>query len=96
MGIALWIATGCAAFAMTRPVGLARTRWSRELAASIVTAVGLGIAATALDFGGWNEPDWRAGLFTGLGALAAVAAVRLASLTRPAVSHSASPDRAKR
>lgn len=37
----------------------------------------LGVAATALDFGGWHEPDWRAALFAFLGALAAAALFRL-------------------
>ena len=48
-----------------------------ELAAAIVTALLLGILATALDFGGWNEADWRAGAFCAFGAFAAAGAVRL-------------------
>jgi hypothetical protein len=43
----------------------------------------LGVTATALDFGGWNEPDWRAGLFVFLGALAAAGAIRLTIRPNP-------------
>ena len=75
---------------------MSRTGWPRELVAAVVAALAFGVVATALDFGGWNEPDWRAGVFAALGAVAAIALVRLLSLTRPAVSGSASPDRLKR
>jgi len=30
-----------------------------------------------MDFGGWNEPDWRAGVFVFCCAAAAIAVVRL-------------------
>jgi len=96
LGIALWIVAGCAAFAVTRPVGIARTRWPGEFAASIAAAVALGIVATVLDFGGWNEADWRAGVLALCGALTAVAAVRLAGLTRRDVSESAASGRSAR
>ena len=48
-----------------------------ELLAAIVTALLLGTLATALDFGGWNEPDWRAAAFCALGTFAAIGVVRL-------------------
>lgn len=83
---------GFVVFAATRGVGMGRTRWSRELAASIVTAVIFGVVATALDFGGWNEADWRAGVFALCGALTAIAVVRLTRLTRRDVSDSASDE----
>ena len=57
------------------PLGRGGGRWS-ELAAAIVTALLLGTLATALDFGGWNEPDWRAAVFAFLGAFAAAGVVR--------------------
>ena len=40
-----------------------------------------GIGATALDFGGWKEPDWRAGIFVFLCVAAALAMVRLVRLS---------------
>ena len=51
-----------------------------ELVAAIVIAFLLGVAATALDFGGWRELDWRAGLLAFLGAAAAVGIFRLLTL----------------
>ena len=78
MGLALWLAAGAASFGIARIVPFLRQgRWIAELVAAIVTALLLGGAATALDFGGWRVPDWRAGLFTCFGALTAVALVRL-------------------
>ena len=53
--------------------------------AAIVTALILGVAATAADFGGWNEMDWRPVAFAFFGAAAAIATVRIASLVRRAV-----------
>ena len=40
----------------------------------------LGVAATALDFGGWNELDWRAAVFSALGSLALVGLMRMISM----------------
>ena len=78
MGITLWLASGAAAFALARIVPLARQkRWLGELLVSISTALALGTLATALDFGGWQEPDWRAGAFGFFGAVAVVGGARL-------------------
>ena len=81
MGIALWSAAGLAAFALARalPPAHARRAWVAELVAALATALLLGLAATALDFGGWRELEWRAALFTFFGAMAAVGLVRLTS-----------------
>ena len=51
-----------------------------EAIAALVIASLAGVAATALDFGGWNEPDWRAGAFVFLCVAAALGFVRLAAL----------------
>ena len=73
----MWFATGVAAFLLARVVPLRRTRrWMPELIVSVVIALAFGVAGTALDFGGWNELDWRCGAFTTLGALAALGAMR--------------------
>ena len=78
MGIALWVLASIAAFALARMAPWRRRR-SRigELSVSILAGLILGTLATALDFGGWNELDWRAGAFVFAGALAAIAAFRL-------------------
>jgi hypothetical protein len=47
---------------------------------AIVAAMLLGVLATALDFGGWRELDWRAGLFAFFGSLAATGFFRLLPL----------------
>lgn len=77
MGAALWVAAGLAAFFIARIVPYGRTRrfWG-ELVISIVTAATFGALATALDFGGWREPDWRAVLFCFLGTAAVLGAIR--------------------
>jgi hypothetical protein len=82
VGIALWAAAGTLAFLLARIVPLARRRsWLAELIAAIGTALLFGLIATYLDFGGWKELDWRAGVFTFLTALAALGLVR----AKPAV-----------
>jgi uncharacterized membrane protein YeaQ/YmgE (transglycosylase-associated protein family) len=73
VGISLWFVSGAAAFAFARIIPLGRRPgWAGELILSVVTALLLGVVATALDFGGWQEPDWRSGVFAGLGAFAAL------------------------
>jgi hypothetical protein len=78
MGIVLWLACAVAVFFAARYVPFARSAtWAGELAAALVSALAFGTAATALDFGGWNEPDWRAALFVLLGSAAIVGSIRL-------------------
>jgi hypothetical protein len=68
------------AFVLARivPAGRRRARIA-ELAAALTIAFLLGTVATALDFGGWNELDWRAALFAFLGAFAAAGIARWAA-----------------
>jgi hypothetical protein len=88
MGIALWVLSGAAAFAFARIVPQGRRPpWLGELLVSLAVALALGAAATALDFGGWREPDWRAALFTLFGAMAAAAGFRLTMLGNPGGPH---------
>ncbi len=77
MGIAFWTVAAVAAFLLARLAPWRRRGVAGELALSIVTALILGVAATALDFGGWREPDWRSALFALFGALAAIGLRRL-------------------
>jgi len=77
MGIALWLAAGLVSLLLARVVPLARRpSWIGELLVAVVTAVLFGAIATAMDFGGWREPDWRAGLFAVFGSFAAIGALR--------------------
>ena len=80
MGTALWLVAGLAAFAVSRLLRPGRTaRWGVELAASLLPALGAGVIATALDFGGWNETDWRAALFAFFAGLTGAGLARLAA-----------------
>ena len=80
VGVALWLGSGALAFLLARlvPYGRGR-RWLGELAAAMLTAFILGLVATALDFGGWSEPDPRAALFTVLGSGAILGILRVAT-----------------
>lgn len=81
MGIALWAVTGVIAFFVARSVPHARPAGRLlELTTALVVALLLGVIATILDFGGWQEPEWRAALFCFFGAFAAVGMTRLIKL----------------
>jgi hypothetical protein len=83
MGLLMWCVAGIAAAATARLAAPGRQRgWLFEGFAAIATALAFGLAATALDFGGWKEPDWRAGVFALAGAALAVALVRIAAIVR--------------
>jgi hypothetical protein len=78
MGIALWIACAGVVFLTIRNVRFGRPAgWIGELFAVVTGALILGGVATALDFGGWNELDWRAGLFVLFGSFAISGLLRL-------------------
>lgn len=83
MGIGTWILAGIVASLLTRYVALGRpARLLPELAAAVMGAAVFGVVATALDFGGWNEVDWRAAVFAFLGALLVTGALRTLSARR--------------
>ncbi|HSY49538.1 MAG TPA: hypothetical protein VLC46_12050 [Thermoanaerobaculia bacterium] len=78
MGIVLWLTCAAAVFLAARYVPSARpAAWAGELSAALVSALAFGALATALDFGGWNEPDWRAALFVLFGSSAITGCIRL-------------------
>ena len=82
IGPVLWLAAGLVAWTTARIVPAGRTaRWGGELAAAAIAGLACGIGATALDFGGWREPDWRAVAFAFLGALAAAGLYRLVTFS---------------
>jgi hypothetical protein len=78
MGIALWMACAGVVFFTIRNIRFLRPAgWLRELVGVVIGALILGEIATALDFGGWNELDWRAALFVLFGTFAISALLRL-------------------
>ena len=74
----LWIAAGGAAWIIARFIPAARAPAAEALAALVIANIA-GLAATAMDFGGWNEPDWRAAVFVFLCVAAALGWIRLAA-----------------
>ena len=77
----MWLVAGVGAFALGRLVRAGRSpRWLLEAFVAVFAAVVAGLVATALDFGGWREPEWRAGTFALLVAIAAVGCLRLIRL----------------
>lgn len=78
MGIALWLSCGALAFGLARIIPAGRGKaWLGELLAALLLAFACGLVASALDFGGWKELDWRAGLFTFFGAFASAGLARV-------------------
>jgi len=78
MGIALWMACAGVVFFTIRYIRLlCPAGWLGELVGVVIAALILGAIATALDFGGWNELDWRAALFVLFGSLAIAGLLRL-------------------
>lgn len=73
MGVALWLLCGLVVFIAARAIDVARPAGLvAELSIAMVAAMLAGLAATALDFGGWGEVDWRAGAFAICCAFAAI------------------------
>jgi hypothetical protein len=86
MGTLLWVASGLLAFLVARIIPYGRGQnWSIELTSALAAALALGIVATALDFGGWRELDWRAGMFAFFGAFAASGIVRALAVRRSSI-----------
>jgi len=77
MGIALWLFAGGTVCTVARVIRKLRQPFLGELLVALVSSVLLGGIATALDFGGWRELDWRAGLFVLLGSFTAIGFFRL-------------------
>jgi len=79
MGILVWLISGLLACLLCRLIPAARPPGRLvEYVVSCSVATVAGLVATALDFAGWNDPDWRAALFCFLAALAAIAISRIA------------------
>jgi hypothetical protein len=76
-GIILWFLCGLASVLLARAIPKHRGSWLREGTAGFLGCVVLGFVATRLDFGGYGELDWRAGLFIFAGSLALIGMTRL-------------------
>lgn len=69
-------------FAVSRVIAPGRpSGFVMELVLVLVAAFCSGLAASALDFGGWAELDWRAGVFVVLCCLAMIGIARSVRLT---------------
>jgi len=79
----MWVIAGAGAFAISRLIRAGRLGgWGLEASVSLLAATAAGLAATALDFGGLQEPDWRAGTFALLASLGAIGLTRAIRLVR--------------
>lgn len=82
MGVTLWVVAGLITFILTRFIDTARRPWLTELSIALATALVAGLAATAMDFGGWAVADGRSFAFAGLSSLLGVGVLRLAKSRR--------------
>ena len=83
MGAALWATAALSVFLIARIVPPGRSKnYLMELVVAIAAAALCGLAATALDFGGWRDTDWRAVAFVLFGTAAATGAQRALHLAR--------------
>ena len=79
----MWVIAGAGAFALARLCRAGRPGgWVLEASMSLLAAAAAGRAATALEFGGGQEPDWRAGTFAFLVSLGAIGLTRAIRLLR--------------
>lgn len=79
----MWVFAGLGAFAVARIIRAGRPMgWVLEASVALLTAAAAGVAATALDFGGWHEPDWRAGAFALALSFAAIGLTRVVRLVK--------------
>lgn len=77
--------SGIVAWLIARIIPFSRqTHWKTELVTAIVAALLAGVAATILDFGGWQDLDWRSAAFALCVALAVDGVVRAITMTRGA------------
>ncbi|HEY2325413.1 MAG TPA: hypothetical protein VGJ82_21325 [Thermoanaerobaculia bacterium] len=85
MGVASWVVSGIAAFLIARIIPFSpQTHWKTELVTALIAALGAGVAATILDFGGWRDLDWRSAAFAFCVALAVAGIVRAVTSARGA------------
>lgn len=78
MGFVTWLGAGVIAAIVSRMIHAGERRgFLLELTVALLLASAAGLAATALDFGGWSELEPRAIAFAALVAFAGIGAMRL-------------------
>lgn len=78
VGSLSWVVVALAATAIARRSAIGvRRRLVLEITVAMLGAMLFGALATARDFGGWAQLDWRSATFAFLGALAAIGAARI-------------------
>jgi hypothetical protein len=79
--VVTWAVAGLIAFAIARVLksGGALT-WRAEAGIAVGAAMVFGLIATAFDFGGWRELEWRSALFALAGSSVILALGRAAHL----------------
>jgi uncharacterized membrane protein YeaQ/YmgE (transglycosylase-associated protein family) len=83
VGVVTQVVAAVAAFFIARIVPAGRPRrWAAELVVSILGALAAGVVATALDFGGWREAEWRAAVLGFVTALLLIGVIRITLLWR--------------
>ena len=81
MGLLTWVLAGVLAFGIARGLRSGGAlRWPAEAAVAIAAAVLFGMIATAFDFGGWKELEWRAAAMALAGTSLVLALTRIARL----------------
>jgi len=80
VGILVWLAGVAVAFVAARLADLGRVHAAAELVVAASAGLTAGLIATALDFGGWAEPDLRAFTFAAVVSALSIALTRLAVL----------------
>jgi len=81
MGILIWAVAGLLAFTVARRLRSGGALpWPVEVLVALAAALVFGLIATAFDFGGWRELEWRAGVFALAGSSLILAIVRGARL----------------
>ncbi len=87
VGVALWLLGGVAVFAGSRAIAPGRPAGlALELVIAILVSFAAGLAASARDFGGWAELDWRAGAFVIVSTFAAIGISRSIHLATRSVA----------
>lgn len=78
MGPLTWVLSGAASALFARAVKRHRLHFLVEFIIAVTFAFAAGLAATALDFGGWSELEARAIAFSFFTSAAGIALSRLA------------------
>jgi Co/Zn/Cd efflux system component len=82
MGAAAWLLAALLAFGLARIIPVHRTAAWLEVLVALLGSLLAGMGATAMDFGGWAEPDPRAFVFAFLISSALIGLTRAVSMAQ--------------